>query len=168
MTHKNIYLSLGSNEGDRLQMLQNACDALSNFCKIIKISSVYESEPWGFSSELFLNIMVKVESELPATTFLQMTQAIEIKLGRSEKNTVDYAQRTIDIDIICFGNLIFYSSSLCIPHLHFSKRNFVLHPFSEIANKYIPADQKFTVQQLKMKSTDKAIPSIIEEYKIHF
>lgn len=130
-----VYFSLGSNLGNRQQMLSKARELIeSRISKIEKASSVYESEAWGFNSEKpFLNQVIKISTALPAIDILHEIQKVESELGR-EKTEPGYKSRLIDIDILLYGDrVIRIDDELIIPHSLMSDRLFVLHPLAEIA-----------------------------------
>jgi 2-amino-4-hydroxy-6-hydroxymethyldihydropteridine diphosphokinase len=98
-----VILSLGSNKGDRLKYLRSAIDSIGNCAyKTLKISRIYESEPWGFNSTVwFLNVAMLLETELSPIELLDELNIIEKELGRERKSNIsDYESRVIDIDII--------------------------------------------------------------------
>ncbi|MBL56508.1 MAG: 2-amino-4-hydroxy-6-hydroxymethyldihydropteridine diphosphokinase [Flavobacteriales bacterium] len=136
MNHQ-VYLGLGSNLGNKLENLKFACDALFHKdCLLLKKSSIYQSEPWGFSSnEPFLNMAVLIETNLSAESLLQKCKRIEKKMGRKPKKGNTYESRIIDIDILYFDDLTINKNDLCIPHKHILNRLFVLKPLVEIMNK---------------------------------
>lgn len=139
----NVYLSLGSNLGNRHTLLQEAIDALQQRVgSLVACSSLHETEPWGFESEnMFLNAAVWLSTELSPRQVLLKTQSIERKLGRTAKS-IDgqYHDRTIDIDILMYDDLrldMTYhmngkSIGLQLPHPHMHERDFVMKPLSEI------------------------------------
>lgn len=138
-----VYLSLGSNLGDRLQNLQLAIDLIKKEAgEILSVSSVYETPPLGFNSDdLFYNICVSLNTQFRPEELLQILLDIEIQLGRTVKTKLDnvipvYSSRTIDIDIIFFNNLVLTTSQLTIPHPLFKHRKFVLAPLNEIASNH--------------------------------
>ena len=130
------YLSLGSNLGDRLRLLQVAGPALTvEAGPVTALSSLYETEPWGFSSpHRFLNVALALETTLSPETLLAVTQRIERDLGRTHKS-VDgrYADRTIDIDLLFVGDAVLDTPALTLPHPRLHLRRFVLEPLCEIA-----------------------------------
>lgn len=137
-----VYLSLGSNLADRADNLKKAIQLLgdSNGIKIIKQSSIYETEPWPlakifndqFPMTNYLNQVIEIETLLKPHELLRLTQRIEKQLGRTSKG--DLAPRTIDIDILLYGNERVHSEELMIPHPRMNERKFVLLPLIEIAS----------------------------------
>ncbi len=137
-----VTLLLGGNLGDVAYLLSQARIALSERVgEIIKVSKLYRSEAWGFSAESeFVNQAVVVATSLSAEEFLDQTQAIEQSLGRdrvaeqivkSEK-CEKYSSRTMDIDIIFWGESVILTPRLSVPHPLMADRRFVLEPLSEI------------------------------------
>lgn len=145
-----VYLSLGSNLGDRELFLQAALQRLeSKAGSITNISSYYETEPWGFESNTqFLNICVSLKTQLTPFQLLERINLIEKELGRNQKSDVKYASRVIDIDILTFGDQIITSEHLTIPHPHMNNRLFVLMPLGEIAPDFRHPKSKKTIQQI--------------------
>lgn len=134
------YIVLGSNMGDKFTLLNNAIEIIECRCgKVIKKSSLYESEPWGFvSDENFVNRAICVETELSSHDLLKELLQIESELGRVRKeNQVGYASRPIDLDIIYYGDMINNDDFLTLPHPRMHQRNFVLMPLCEIAPDFI-------------------------------
>jgi len=127
------YLSLGSNEGDRLRNLRLACAALRERGSVIRCaSSVYETEPVDMREQAwFLNAVIEVETTLPPLGLLDELQQVERELGR--KRTVPKGPRTIDLDILLYGDSIIREEQLTVPHPELHKRRFVLVPLREIA-----------------------------------
>ena len=127
------FLSLGSNLGNREALLNEALDGLEAAgVHILRRSSVHETEPQDFRDQpWFLNIAVEVETNLSALELLAAIQKIEAALGR--RRTVPKGPRTIDIDILFYGNLVIQTAELEIPHPRLTQRSFVLNPLSEIA-----------------------------------
>jgi 2-amino-4-hydroxy-6-hydroxymethyldihydropteridine diphosphokinase len=134
-----VYLALGTNLGDKaLNLLQAISYITKEIGNLSAVSSVYESEPWGFESvNEFLDMVVCVETLLPPEEILSITQSIEKKIGRDEKTNHSYQDRIIDIDIIVYDDMILNSDKLTIPHPLFHKRRFVLDPMNEIAPEFI-------------------------------
>ncbi len=140
MTHT-VYLSLGSNLGNRRQLLLDAIEKINKKVgNVVRQSSFYETKPWGFESEnLFLNAAVKVTTKLSPTELLEVTQQIEREMGRRKKTTLNpqlltpnYSDRPIDIDILLYDDLHVDLPELKIPHPLMQERDFVLVPLREI------------------------------------
>jgi|GEM_PF-369225 len=131
-----VYLSLGTNIGDRLAHLKQATKMLQMLAtEEIKVSVVYESAPWGNGLLcFFLNCVVHIKTTLDPFLLLQRTQEIEKEMGRAEKSTGKlYENRMIDIDILTFNLTTINSKTLAIPHPMLTNRRFVLLPFSDLA-----------------------------------
>lgn len=131
-----VYLSLGSNIGDRKALMDRAVTLLGEQAGTIQaVSSYIETAPWGFISDnAFLNSCVKIATELSPRDLLAATQNIERQLGRtgkSERGT--YHDRPIDIDILLFDDISIEESDLIIPHPLMFERDFVMQPLREIA-----------------------------------
>ena len=146
-----LYLSLGSNQGDRRQNIERAISMLNIELKTPykAVSSLIETEPWGFDSdERFINAAVKYELELPegynpeaeGLMILEICKDIERKLGRTGKPQYDekgeriYTSRPIDIDILLFGDNKIDCDELTVPHKLMYERDFVMVPLNEIIN----------------------------------
>ena len=129
------YLSLGSNLGDRKQLLHTAINEIAERVgRVEAISSCIETEPVGFDSvHLFLNMAVRVTTELTPYALLKVLKQLERDLGRTRKSHdgVHY-DRTIDIDILLYDNLEVNSEELQIPHPRMWERDFVMRPLKEI------------------------------------
>jgi len=138
------YLSLGSNQGDKLKTLQKAInDIAENIGAIQKISSVYKTSSWGYEGEDFYNICISVSTYLQPEKLLKKLLGIENKYGRERKKTNGYSDRKIDIDILLFDNEIIFSKEVTIPHPRMLERNFVLVPLVEIAKNILhPIEKK--------------------------
>ena len=131
---KTVYLSLGSNIGNREHMLQAALDRLQAPDLMIKrTSSVYETEPVDFKEQRsFLNLVAEAETELFPMMLLSRVQKIELQLGR-KRTGLPKGPRTIDIDILLYGASRVHSARLQIPHPRMHERRFVLAPIVELA-----------------------------------
>ena len=129
------YLSLGSNLGDRRQLLHTAINEIAERVgRVEAISSCIETEPVGFDSvHLFLNMAVRVTTELNPYELLKVLKQLERDLGRTRKSHdgIHY-DRTIDIDILLYDNLEVNSEELQIPHPRMWERDFVMRPLKEI------------------------------------
>ena len=130
---KIVYLSLGSNIGDRQNALQVAIDKLhSKDFRIKKVSSLFETAAVEYTTQAdFLNCAVEAETELLPMRLLQRVAFIERQLGR--KRIIAKGPRTIDIDILLHGRAVIDTPQLQIPHPRMTERRFVLEPLAEIA-----------------------------------
>ncbi|OIP82136.1 MAG: 2-amino-4-hydroxy-6-hydroxymethyldihydropteridine diphosphokinase [Porphyromonadaceae bacterium CG2_30_38_12] len=133
--HK-IYISIGSNLGNKEQNIVNAIAEIGCQIGLVKkVSSFYNSEPWGFESKNeFVNAVILVLCDTPPLLLLQKTQAIEKKLGREPKTNIGYSDRIIDIDILLYDKVVVDLPNLQIPHPLMLQRNFVMEPLREIAS----------------------------------
>ena len=132
-----VYISLGSNLGDRAKHLQAAKEAIRHIGTILAESSIDESQAVGFEGYDFLNQVIKIETTLSPENLLQKTQEIEIKLGRKTKTAFKegapiYTNRIIDIDILLYDDLQIDTETLTIPHPKMLEREFVMKPFFSI------------------------------------
>ena len=151
---KNIYLSLGSNIGDRAQNLALAMDAFALLgVRVVKQSSVYETEPVELrEQDWFLNCVVEVETNLRPQELMQVLLNIERSMGR--ERTVPKGPRIIDVDILMFGSESVHESHLEIPHPRMADRRFVLVPLTEIAPETVHPVMRKTIQQLLEDTPD--------------
>lgn len=142
------YLSLGSNMGDRETKIREALQRLGGVGTILVVSSLYETEPVEVAGRQswFLNCAVMLETELTAEIFLKQALAIEQAMGR--RRTEPKGPRTIDIDIIFFGQVVLDTAELTVPHPAMQHRRFVLEPLAEIAPDFIHPVLKHTVQEM--------------------
>lgn len=128
------YLSLGTNQGNKLENLQNAIDMIAEkIGAILNISSVYKTASWGFDSNDFYNICLKVSTYHPPEKLMKILLDIESNLGRKRNDKKGYSDRNIDIDILLFDDEIIFSKTLTVPHAKMLERKFVLVPLVEIA-----------------------------------
>jgi len=158
------FLMLGGNIGDRMNYLSQCIELLRcNVGRIVAMSSVYESEPWGFNDPMwFLNQAVAVETSLTPIILLEKTKEIEKQLGRvrtyrssGASPSLEYETRTIDIDILFYGNIVINTPELIIPHPLMNERMFVLKPMAEIAPYLVhPVIHHLTMNELMLQCTD--------------
>ena len=133
-----VYLGLGSNINDRIGYLKQALDEIEDLkdTKILKSSSIYETEPWGHKEQnSFLNLVVLIETSLSPLSLIAELKDIEIKCGRIKRDK--WFEREIDIDILFFDDIILKSELLEIPHPQMQNRRFVLVPLNEIEPDFI-------------------------------
>ena len=135
-----VYLSLGSNKGDRIGYVQQAASLLGADEKItiVRTSAFYESEPWNMNTQTwFVNAVVEAKTNYSPKELLEVCQRIEKQLGREKKNTPDYEDRTIDIDILFYNKDIIQEDDLIIPHKYMHLRAFTLVPMMELNADFI-------------------------------
>lgn len=131
-----IYLGIGSNLGDRVGNCAKAIDVISRFANLLKVSSMYETEPMGYRDQPdFINCVIKVQTELSPRGLLTHLKTTENELRRMP--THRWGPRVIDLDIIFFGALIMQERGLVIPHPRAHLRRFVIEPLYEIAPEFI-------------------------------
>ena len=127
-----VYLGLGSNAGDRLANLRRAAERLHAQIMLTRVSSVYETEPVGYARQpWFLNAVLEGYTELEPVELLRFALDIESALGRTRP--FPNAPRTIDIDILLYGERRIATPSLTVPHPRLTERGFALCPLTEIA-----------------------------------
>jgi len=147
MDMHHVYLGLGSNLGNRKCNLEEAIRQISEFATINKISSIYETEPWGLKDQpKFLNLVIFVESTLGPNELLLHLKKIEQQMGR--KKSVRFGPRLIDVDILFYDDYMMNTPELTIPHPHLTERAFVLVPLAEIAPKLVHSQNHKTIKAL--------------------
>ena len=151
------YLLLGSNMGDKKSLIEKACNIIESTCgRIIKKSSLYESEPWGFETdECFLNQVVVISSSLLPDELMQRLLTIEAQLGRQRTaGKTGYASRPIDLDILYYGNEVVHTEMVEIPHPRLHLRRFTLLPLCEVNPNFVHPVFKLTQAELLKNCTD--------------
>ena len=145
---KTVYLSLGSNIGDRAANLDRAIESLRTLGEVAAVSSFYETEPIEFTRQAwFLNCAVVLETEKLPKQLLSAILRMEKEMGR--KRTVAKGPRLIDIDVLLFGSSIIDTPQLTVPHPALHERRFVLEPLAEIAPEARHPVFKRTVRELR-------------------
>lgn len=130
-SRKRVFLGLGSNVGDRLSFILRALEELERVGEVVKVSTVYESEPWGvLDQEPFLNCVLELRTHLDPFTLLERLKRIEKEVGR--KPRFRWGPREIDVDILLYEGEVVESPTLRIPHPFIKERDFVLIPLLEI------------------------------------
>ena len=153
-----IYLSIGSNKGNRYSQIKEALKLIrEDIGEITSISKIYETKSWGFESGKFLNLCIAIKSELSPDKLLFSINNIEEKIGRKRDSEI-MKSREMDIDIIFYSNKIVNQTELIIPHPRLELRNFVLVPLSEIASDFVHPILLKSVKELLECSNDDDIP----------
>ena len=152
---KPLVLHLGSNLGNKLEMLNSACSLLKTyFGKPVKQSAIYQTAAWGNINQAdFLNMAVKYLSDKNPIEILKIVKQIEKKLGRKERTHWD--EREIDIDIIFYGDEVINEKKLIIPHQMLHLRRFVLVPLNDIDSNYNHPVLHKTISELLAICNDK-------------
>ncbi|MFH0862336.1 MAG: 2-amino-4-hydroxy-6-hydroxymethyldihydropteridine diphosphokinase [Candidatus Altiarchaeota archaeon] len=142
-----IYLGLGSNLGDKEANIRKAIELIGQKCKVLRVSRLYKTEPVGYKEQdWFLNCVVEAESCCEPLLLFAALQAIEKRLKREK--TVVNGPRTIDIDVLFWGDSVLNVGGFTIPHPKLHERGFVLQPLMELAPNLVHPVQKKTVKQL--------------------
>ena len=148
-----VYLSLGSNLGDRQQNLDRALELLSDRLRLEKFSSIYETDPLGDDDQpRFLNMSCQARTRLSPKELLALAKGIEMKLGRTLRESG--APRPIDIDILLYGDQVVKTPELLLPHPRLTERAFVLIPLAEIAPDLVHPVNGKTIRELKKGVTE--------------
>jgi 2-amino-4-hydroxy-6-hydroxymethyldihydropteridine diphosphokinase len=155
---KRVYLGLGTNLGDREKNLQIALEKIhENIGSVIVSSSLYETDPWGFTSEnKFLNMAAEVKTELTPSGILGRILMIETLMGRTREGK-GYKSRIIDIDILFYDSRIINKNVLQVPHPGITDRRFVLEPLCEIAPDLIHPVLKKNIRELLEECKDTTV-----------
>ena len=153
-----VYLSIGSNKGNRSVLINKAIDEIENKVGIIiSRSSIYQSKSWGFDSNDFYNLCLVIDTDIMPKSLLINLKKIEKSMGREDIDG-SYSDRFIDIDILFYDNIITDSEDLKIPHPKIEIRKFVLVPMLEIADDYVHPILNKTIKELNNDCNDQDIP----------
>ncbi len=157
------YLHLGSNKGDRTSYLSNAIKQITaKIGQVTDQSAIYQTEPWGKKDQDdFLNMAIKVESNLVPEDALNAAKKIETDMGSEKKEK--WGPRIIDIDILYCNDLIMEKDNLVIPHPHIYERNFVLIPLMEIAGDFIDPVKEMSIEDIFDLCKDESEVLLFEE-----
>ena len=158
-----VVFILGGNLGDKLGLIESATELMvSNFGPVVLGSSIFESEPWGGKSQgNYLNQVLVFETSIQSEEVLNIILGIDVKLGRQREEK--WGNRTMDIDILYFGNKIFQSKRLNIPHPYIQDRRFVLEPLAEILPDFMHPILNIANRELLENCLDRSIVKIYKE-----
>jgi 2-amino-4-hydroxy-6-hydroxymethyldihydropteridine diphosphokinase len=161
---KRTFILQGSNEGDSQRFLDlSVRDIEKHIGKIIKKSSTYESEPWGFEAkQWFLNRVIEVETNLEPDKILENLLTIESEYGRKRTDDGKFHSRTLDLDILFVNQLIISSPKLELPHPELHHRLFTLLPLSEIAPNFQHPLFLKSISELLIECSDSSIVRILK------
>lgn len=158
------YLSLGTNQGAKINNLQKAINLIANEVGYIqKIANIYKTPSWGFNGNSFYNTCIKVSTYLAPEALLKSVLAIEKKIGRVSSNNTGYQDRVIDIDVLLFDDEIIFSKILMVPHPKMLLRKFVLAPLDEIASTLIHPIEKKKIEFCLYNCQDTSKVEVIME-----
>jgi len=153
-----VYLSIGSNKGNRSSLINKAIDEIDKKIGIIiSRSSIYQSKSWGFDSNDFYNLCLLIDTDIEPKSLLIKLKKIEKSMGREDIDG-SYSDRFIDIDILFYDNIIIDSEDLKIPHPKIEIRKFVLVPMLELADDYVHPIFNKTIKELDKDCDDQDIP----------
>jgi len=161
-----VVLSIGSNQGNRLENIENCIRLIhQEVGTVIRVSRLYETPPWGFKSDAFYNCALLLHTHSSAQKILNQVLKVEKQLGRIRSDQQGYQSRIIDVDLIVFDDEIIDSEKLQIPHPHMQNRNFVLLPMQDLKlNWKHPVFQK-TISELIAITPDDSVCTIIQDLK---
>jgi 2-amino-4-hydroxy-6-hydroxymethyldihydropteridine diphosphokinase len=150
------YIALGSNIGDRRDYIEKATQAIDLLpeCKVLEVAPIIETKPQGYTEQPnFFNTVIAVETSLTAEELLRNMLEIELQLDR--KRTIRWGPRTIDIDILFYGQEIIEQSNLVIPHPRLHERDFVLIPMRSLNKDFIHPILGQTIEQIYLNAVIK-------------
>ena len=155
---RKIYLSIGSNKGNRYSFIKEALRLIQkDIGEVILISKIYETKSWGFQSDDFLNLCILIKSELIPAELIIKLKNLEERIG-TERNNEKIEAREIDIDILFYSDEIVNQKDLIIPHQRLHLRNFVLYPLNDIAADFIHPILLKSVNKLLNECEDNDTP----------
>lgn len=165
LQHK-VILSLGSNEGNRLENIELCLNLIhEEIGTVIKVSKLYETPSWGFVSEAFYNCALLLHTTNSAQKILEQVLEIEKKLGRIRNENVGYQSRIIDIDLITFDEEILSFDHLQIPHPLMQERKFVLLPAQDLNVEWVHPVLKKTITELLQITPDNSICRVVQKLR---
>jgi 2-amino-4-hydroxy-6-hydroxymethyldihydropteridine diphosphokinase len=155
MPHR-VFIGVGSNLGDRRENCREARDRIGQLTgtRVVKESSIYESEPHGNAKTWFANSVLEIETEFAPPELLKRLKAIETAMGRKRVRGKRWGSRVIDLDILLFDNELLNKRNLKVPHPQLPNRRFVLLPLSELAPQLIHPALNVSISELLTTTTD--------------
>jgi 2-amino-4-hydroxy-6-hydroxymethyldihydropteridine diphosphokinase len=164
-----VVLSIGSNQGDRKSLIQQAIETINrDVATVVAVSKLYESPSWGFESEPFFNCAVLVHTSKSASKVLQKILKIEKQFGRIRMDVKGYQPRTMDIDIISFNNDRVIKPFLQIPHALMQNRLFVLLPMNDLQTEFIHPILAQSVSELIASCPDESVCTAVDSLENPF
>jgi 2-amino-4-hydroxy-6-hydroxymethyldihydropteridine diphosphokinase len=150
------YISLGGNTGNRFKIQQNAIENIANRAgNVVAQSYLYETAPWGFEHDQdFLNQVIAINTSLSPTDLMDTLMEIEKELGRTRTEGSGYEARSIDLDVLFYGDREVRESKLRIPHPRLHKRRFILIPLNDIARELMHPVLQQTIAELLIDCLD--------------
>lgn len=158
------YIALGSNQGDKLNWLKKAIHEIyKSIGDVTAVSRVYKTPAWGFEGDDFLNAVIEVKTRCSAENTLEKLLNIELELGRIRVKDKGYQARTIDLDILFYGDDSITTEVLTVPHPKLTERNFVLYPLADLTPELIHPILHQTISSLAKNSKDKSPIEAVSE-----
>lgn len=167
------YIALGSNQGEKMDWLKKAVyEVYKAIGDVTRVSKVYKTPAWGFEGDDFLNAVIEVNTRFSAEVTLEKLLTIELQLGRIRVENKGYQARTIDLDILFYGNETIVSERLTVPHPKLIERSFVLYPLADLVPNLIHPTLNKSVSELinncKDTSPIEAISDQLQHKKAEF
>jgi len=155
MPHR-VFIGIGSNLGDRRANCREARERIQQLpdTRVVKESSLYESEPHGNAKTWFANSVIEIETELGSAELLKQLKAIEEQMGRKRAKGKRWGSRIIDLDILLYDMEIIEKRNLKVPHKRLPERRFVLLPLSELAPQLIHPSLNLSVSEMLATTKD--------------
>ncbi|CAD0006046.1 2-amino-4-hydroxy-6-hydroxymethyldihydropteridine diphosphokinase [Flavobacterium chungangense] len=161
-----VILSIGSNQGNRLENIESCIDLIhQEVGTVIRVSKLYETPAWGFESDAFYNCALLLHSSSSAQKILSQVLKVEKQLGRIRSDQQGYQSRIIDIDLIVFDDEIIESDKLRVPHPLMQNRNFVLLPMQDLKLNWKHPVLHKTVSELIAITPDDSICTVVQDLK---
>ena len=160
-----VFIGLGGNQGNTITILEQAIKHIANManCELVQTSSFYQSPAWGgIAQDDFINAVIEIRTDLEPSILLDELLEIEKYFGRKRSNEERWGPRSLDCDILLFGDMQIDSEQLIVPHPRMMQRAFVLKPLAEIDSQLIVANFG-TVSALLLSVSDQPIQKLPKE-----